>query len=69
MQPINLKEKLAMEQAISNPTAGQQLPVTMTDPRWPASDGWVKMGQNINGVEIHYVWNSNTHAIDDFKFK
>jgi filamentous hemagglutinin len=63
-----LKEKLAMEQAISDPTAGTRLPITMSDARWPASEGWVKMGQNIRGVEIHYVLNSGTGAVDDFKF-
>ena len=67
--PANLNEKLAMEQAISNPVAGRQLPVPMTDSRWPAADGWVKSAQNINGIEIHYVRNSITGAIDDFKFK
>lgn len=58
-----------MEQAISNPAEGRPLPVPMTDPRWPATDGWVKISQNINGIEIHYVRNSITGAIDDFKFK
>ncbi|MHC2148959.1 hypothetical protein ACVI9W_004941 [Pseudomonas sp. 210_17 TE3656] len=67
--PANLNEKLAMEQAMSNPTAGRPLPVPMTDPRWPAADGWVKSAQNINGIEIHYVRNSKTGAIDDFKLK
>lgn len=67
--PTNLNEKLAMEQAISNPTAGRILPVPMTDARWPAAEGLVKSAQNINGIEIHYVRNSNTGAVDDFKFK
>ncbi|NDL01598.1 hypothetical protein GPY23_22650 [Photorhabdus bodei] len=67
--PANLNEKLALEQAISNPNSGRQLPVPMTDKRWPASDGWVKMSQNINGIEVHYVKNTKTGAIDDFKFK
>ncbi len=67
--PINLTEKLAMEQAISNPNAGRQLPIPMTDKRWPATEGWVKMSQNINGIEIHYVKNIKTNAVDDFKFK
>jgi filamentous hemagglutinin len=40
----------------------------MGDPRWPASAGWVKMRQNINGIEIHYMYNTNTGAADDFKF-
>ena len=30
--------------------------------------GWVKMSQNINGTEIHYVQNTITGAVDDFKF-
>jgi filamentous hemagglutinin len=41
----------------------------MTDPRWSADDGWVKMGQTVNGVEIHYVFNPRTGVADDFKFK
>jgi len=67
--PLNLKEQLAMEQVQSNPAAGRVLTnVTMTDPRWPAADGWVKMAQNVNGVETHYVYNTQTGAVDDFKF-
>jgi RHS repeat-associated protein len=66
--PTNLKEQLAFEQAVSNPEAGRQLGILMTDPRWLASDGWVKMARNINGVEIHYLHNTITGAIDDFKF-
>lgn len=57
-----------MKQAISDPAAGTRVPITMSDPRWPASDGWMKMRQNINGVEIHYVRNTITGAVDDFKF-
>jgi RHS repeat-associated protein len=64
----NLREKLAMEQAMSNPSAGVPLRVTMTDPRWPAAAGWVKMSQNINGIEIHYVRNLVSGAVDDFKY-
>ncbi|MDA5543117.1 hypothetical protein PGS62_04030 [Yersinia rochesterensis] len=67
--PLNLKEQLALKQAISNPTAGRQLSIPMADKRWLTSEGWVKMSQNINGIEIHYVRNIKTGAIDDFKFK
>jgi RHS repeat-associated protein len=67
--PQNLKEQLALEAAKSNPAAGTRIPITMSDPRWPAYDGWVKMSQNINGIEIHYVYNTNNGAADDFKFK
>lgn len=45
---------------------GTQLPLKMNDPRWPATDGWVKMGQDVNGIDIHYVQNGN--LVDDFKF-
>ena len=41
----------------------------MTDGRWLAEDGWVKMAQNVGGVEIHYNLNTFTGAVDDFKFK
>jgi len=53
---------------MSNPSAGSVLPIIMSDARWPASQGWVKMSQNVNGVEIHYVQNTVTGAVDDFKF-
>ncbi len=64
----NLTEQLAMQAAQADPAAGRVLPITMTDARWPASDGWVKMAQNISGVEIHYVYNTVTGASADFKF-
>jgi filamentous hemagglutinin len=65
-----LEEKLAKESAMSDPAAGIQIRgVTMTDPKWPARGGWVKMTQNINGVEIHYVRNTITGQVDDYKFK
>ena len=69
-KPKNLKEKLAMEQVKANPLDGaHQLTTKMTDPRWPASEGWVKMASNINGVEIHFVYNTIIQIFDDFKFK
>ncbi len=67
--PNSLRESLAMEQAMSNPASGVRLPFKMTDKRWPSEEGWVKHAQNINGIEVHYVRNSITGAIDDFKFK
>ena len=69
--PQNLKEQLAAEQAASNPKAGTVVPLKngMTDPRWPASDGWVKMTQNVNGVEVHYNYNNITQTVDDIKIK
>ena len=74
--PNTLEEQMAMHQVMSNPLDGavdlSQLaknPVIMTDPRWPASEGWVKMSNNANGMEIHFVYNKITGAFDDFKFK
>ncbi len=69
--PNSLNEQLAMLQTMSNPEAGTVVPLRkgMTDSRWLSSDGWVKMTQNVNGVEIHYVRNTKTGAVDDFKFK
>lgn len=67
----NLREQLAIEQAMSRPAAGQVLPIKMTDPRWPASDGWVKMQQMIRPggepINVHYIQNTATGAVDDFK--
>lgn len=69
-EPRNLKKKLAMESVLKDPLSGaKQLPIPMTDKRWPGELGWVKMAKNVNGVEIHYVYNKNTQQFDDFKFK
>ena len=62
----------SMKKVIGNPQNGFDLSkkgLNMTDPRWPASEGWVKMTQNVDKVEIHYVYNKITGAVDDFKFK
>lgn len=65
-----LKEQLAMKEVMSNPLyEATELPIKMTDSRWLAEDGWVKMSNNINGVEIHFVYNKITQIFDDFKFK
>jgi hypothetical protein len=67
--PASLGEQLAMEEAISNPSAGSPVPMrqSMGDPRWPGGDGWIKMQQRDN--QIHYNLNTRTGAVDDFKFK
>jgi len=71
--PRNLREQLGVEQAISNPELGTQLPLRMTDPRWPGSEGWVKMQQIVASggqggpINVHYVLNSTAGAVDDFK--
>jgi hypothetical protein len=67
--PNNLQEQLALEVVQADPAAGRQLRINMTDPRWPAKDGWVKMAQNVNGIEIHYAYNPTIGAFDDLKFK
>lgn len=69
IEPANLTEQLAMTSVRADP-AGAVIPrVVMSDARWPAADGWVKMEQIENGVNIHYVRNTVTGAVDDFKFK
>jgi len=69
--PINLKEQLAVEEAISRPTGGEQIvtPDKMKDFRWLGTEGWEKRAQNINGVEVHYNYNPKTVRIDDIKIK
>lgn len=73
--PNSLNEQMAMNQVQSNPLEGAtKVPLEMTDPRWLASEGWVKMQsvvQNADGTKttIHYVYNEITGAFDDFKFK
>jgi hypothetical protein len=61
-----------MAKVRADPSVGTDLSkkgLTMTDPRWPASQGWVKMARNVDGVEVHWVRNTITGAVDDFKFK
>ena len=73
--PNTLNEQMAMHQVQSNPLEGAtKVPLEMTDPRWPASEGWVKMQsvvQNADGTKtiIHFLYNEITGAFDDFKFK
>jgi hypothetical protein len=68
--PRNLHEQMAMKEVMANPNAGKVLDhIQMKDSRWPSDEGWVKMSQYVNEVEIHYVKNVKTGAVDDFKFK
>jgi hypothetical protein len=46
----------------------------MKDNRWPASDGWVKKQYLVDAgsgkkYNVHYVYNTNTGAAEDFKIK
>lgn len=70
--PNSLKEKLAMEQVMAKPmgtTPPRMPPMSDTKNNLLAADGWVKRVQNVNGVEIHYVENTKTGQVLDFKFK
>ncbi len=66
----DLREQLAIEQAMSRPAAGTELRLKMTDPRWSSSEGWVKMQQMIEPggepINVHYLYKT-TGQIDDFK--
>ncbi len=62
-------EQRAMDLVKEYPEYGNKLPLEMKDPRWPAKDGWVKMEQFVDDIEIHYVYNTRTRAAEDFKFK
>ena len=69
--PRGLREQLATQQVGWNPGAGEKLPLTMTDSRWPASEGWVKMQQMVKAggepINVHYVYNTITGIVDDLK--
>lgn len=58
---------------MSDPAAGEQLPLRMSDSRWRASDGWVKMPQMVDPggrkgpINVHYVMNTRTGEVDDPK--
>jgi len=65
-----LAERLAIEAAESNPAAGKVLQTTLNDARWPAAQGWVKMeSRSAGGVVVHWVRNTVTGAVADFKLK
>lgn len=65
----NAVEQAAMDKVMANPLEGAKLRIQMKDPRWHASEGWVKMARNIDGVEIHWLRNTRTNTVADFKFK
>jgi hypothetical protein len=67
--PGGANEQRAMDLVKGNPEYGNRLPLTMRDPRWPAEDGWVKMEQTVDGVEVHYVYNTRTGAVDGSRSK
>ena len=60
-----------MKEVLSDPLSGARelKSIKITDSRWLAADGWVKMSKNVNGIEIHYVYNKISGSFDDFKFK
>jgi hypothetical protein len=70
-EPRDHKEQLAMEEVKANPaghTPPRMPPMSDSKNNLQAADGWVKRVQNVNGVEIHYVENTRTGLMADFKF-
>lgn len=61
-----------MEEVINAPHLGKKLDkIVMNDTAngWVKKDGWIKMTKNVEGIEIHYVYNEILNVYDDFKFK
>jgi Pretoxin HINT domain len=66
---VDWEEEL-LQEVRDNPGVGQRLgKVPQTDPRWPAEQGWEKMEQRIDDVDIHYQYQRTTGAVDDLKVK
>jgi RHS repeat-associated protein len=71
--PRDLREQMAVETAMQNPSAGVRAAGPLGDSRWHASEGWVKMQQTVNPggrggpISVHYNYNTTTGAVDDFK--
>ena len=71
--PRNLAEQMAIDEAVENPTTNSKiLPLQLTDKRWEAKDGWVKMQKIVRPkhgepITVHYLRNVDTGATDDFK--
>ena len=66
--PANPTEQLTMTEVRSAPAGSALTRIVMNGARWPAADGWVKLRQVVNGVDIHYVRNTVAGSVDDFKF-
>ena len=70
-EPANLQEKLAMESAKSNPSAGKMILEELKDPRFP--NYYSKFQQTFDTaagrIVIHYVGNKAINQFVDFKFK
>ncbi len=60
-----------MREAMYNASKGRTIvpKKKMTDKRWLGKNGWVKKAYNVSNIEVHYVYNTRTKAIDDFKIK
>jgi hypothetical protein len=71
--PNNLKEQAAMLVTRADPANGKTIISELGDSRWPSASGWVKKSalyRNESGnIDIHYVFNTITDQVDDFKFK
>lgn len=69
----NLNEQLAIESMMSNPTEGKVIMRNLGDPRWPSTEGWVKMSIEFStyreSFDVHYVLNKSLKLMDDFKIK
>ena len=70
-EPANLQEKLAMESAKSDPSAGKMILEELKDPRFP--NNFSKFQQTFDTsagrIIIHYVGNRAINQFVDFKFK
>ena len=73
--PRNYREQLAVDEALSRPADGTRLDNIDMAPPWSASDGrqkWatnVRPGRSGEAIEVHYVYNPRTGAVDDLKIK
>lgn len=51
------------EKSVSRLGVATEIPVVMTDKRWRCTQGWIKVSQNINGIEIRYVRNKKLELL------
>lgn len=71
--PNNFGEQAALLVTRADPDKGTTIVRNLNDPRWLSADGWVKKSAHYKNdgrnIEIHYVFNTKTREVDDFKFK
>jgi RHS repeat-associated protein len=67
--PASDDESFLLNSVRQSPGYGDQIMDNLSDPRFPAADGWVKMERRFGSARVHWLANPLTKEAADFKFK